>query len=210
MTLTEPREVELRWRASSLTKAIASCAGVALAAAVLGRWQLVAFAAPLLGVLCSISWQRPSAKVHVHGRPGLTRCFETDETQLRVWVTTDAPTVAAEVTVSVESGMEVDALEGSAASLKTVAVRAERWGRYPITARVDAVAGGGLLAGTGTVEPAEVFVFPLPRRNRRRYRASNCPTGSAHTSPVTSDRASNTRTSVPTFPVTSCAPSTGR
>jgi len=161
VTLTEPREVELRWRASSLTKAIASCAGVALAAAVLGRWQLVAFAAPLLGVLCSISWQCPSAKVHVHGRPGLTRCFETDETQLRVWVTTDAPTVAAEVTVSVESGMEVDALEGSAASLKTVAVRAERWGRYPITARVDAVAGGGLLAGTGTVEPAEVFVFPV-------------------------------------------------
>ncbi|MBN9635033.1 MAG: DUF58 domain-containing protein, partial [Actinobacteria bacterium] len=76
---TEPREVELRWRASSLTKAIATCAGVALAAAVLGRWQLVAFAAPLLGVLCSTSWQRPSAKVYVHGRPALTRCFETDE-----------------------------------------------------------------------------------------------------------------------------------
>ena len=92
---TEPREVELRWRASSLTKAIATCAGVALAAAVLGpRWQLVAFAAPLLGVLCSISWQRPPATVYVQGRPGLTRCFENDETRLTVWVTTDAPTIA--------------------------------------------------------------------------------------------------------------------
>lgn len=160
-TATEPCEVELCWRASLLTKAIATCAGIALAAAVLfGRWQLVAFAAPLLGVLCSISWQRPSAKVYVHGRPGLTRCFETDETQLTVWVTTDAATVAAEVTVSVESGMDVEVLDGSAGS-KTVAVRAERWGRYPIQARVDAVAGGGLLAGTGAVEAAEVFVFPV-------------------------------------------------
>ena len=159
---TEPREVELRWRASPLTRAIATCAGVALAAAVLGpRWQLIAFAAPLLGVLCSISWQRPSGKVRVYGRPALTRCFENDETQLSVSVTTDEPTIAAEVTVSVEPGMGIEVLEGSAAALKTVAVCAERWGRYPIRARVDVIAGGGLLAGTGAVETAEVFVFPI-------------------------------------------------
>ncbi|MUL75100.1 DUF58 domain-containing protein [Mycolicibacterium sp. CBMA 226] len=158
---TEPRQVELRWQASSLTKAIATCAGVALAAAVLGRWQLVAFAAPLLGVLCSISWQRPSAKVYVHGRPTLTRCFEADETQLSVWTTTDPPTIACEVIVSAVPGMQVEPLEGSSAQAKTVAVSAERWGRYPIRARVDAVAGGGLLAGTGTVDAAEVFVFPV-------------------------------------------------
>ena len=159
---TEPREVELRWRASSLTKAIATCTGIALAVAVLGpRWQLIAFAAPLLGVLCSVSWQRPSATVYVQGRPGLTRCFENDKPELTVWATTDAPAVAAEVTVSVESGMDIEVLEGRAAPRQTVVVRAERWGRYPIRARVDAVAGGGLLAGTGTVEAAEVFVFPV-------------------------------------------------
>jgi uncharacterized protein (DUF58 family) len=134
---------------------------VALAAAVLGRWQLVAFAAPLLGVLCSISWQRPSAKVYVHGRPALTRCFEADETQLAVWTTTDTPTIACEVTVSAVPGMKVESLEGSSAQAETVTVSAERWGRYPIQARVDAVAGGGLLAGTGTVDAAEVFVFPV-------------------------------------------------
>ena len=61
-------EAELRWRASPLTLAIATCAGVALVAAVIGSsWQLIAFAAPLLGVLCSIGWQRPVPKVHVHG-----------------------------------------------------------------------------------------------------------------------------------------------
>ncbi|OKH80691.1 hypothetical protein EB75_20065 [Mycobacterium sp. ST-F2] len=160
-TAAEPREVELRWRPSSLTLAIATCAGVALAAAVLGTWQLIAFAAPLLGVLCSISWQRPVAKVHVHGRPALTRCFENDATQLSVSVTTDEPTVTAEVTVSVASGMDIKVLEGSSGPLKTVEVSAERWGRYPIGATVDVVAGGGLLAGTGTVEAAEVFVFPV-------------------------------------------------
>src|SRR5262249_33311196 len=66
----ETREVEFRWRASQLTRAIATCAGVALAAAVIGaRWQLIAFAAPLLGVLCSISWQRPVPTIQVHGEP---------------------------------------------------------------------------------------------------------------------------------------------
>ncbi|MUM33450.1 DUF58 domain-containing protein [Mycolicibacterium sp. CBMA 361] len=132
---TEPHVVEFRWRPSSLTLAIATCAGVALAAAVLGpRWPLIAFAAPLLGVLCSISWQSAAATAYVHGRPALARCFENDETQLSVWVTTQ---------------------------LKTVAVSAERWGRYPIRARVDVVAGGGLLAGTGTVVATEVFAFPV-------------------------------------------------
>ena len=158
----EPHEVELHWRASSLTLAIATCAGVALAAAVLGpRWQLIAFAAPLLGVLCSVSWQRPSAKTYVHGQPALVRCFEHDDTPVSVSVTTEAPTIAAEVTVSVAPGMGVEVLEGSSAQQKTVSVSAERWGRYPIRATVDVVAGGGLLAGTGTVEATEVFVFPI-------------------------------------------------
>jgi uncharacterized protein (DUF58 family) len=158
----EPHEVELHWRASPLTLAIATCGGVALAAAVLGlRWQLIAFAAPLLGVLCSISWQRPSAKVYAHGQPALVRCFEHDDTQASVRVTTEAPTIAAEVTVSVAAGMGIEVLLGSSAQVKTVSVSAERWGRYPVRATVDAVAGGGLLAGTGSVDVAEVFVFPI-------------------------------------------------
>ena len=57
--------------------------------------------------------------------------------------------------------MDIKVLEGSSGPLKTVEVSAERWGRYPIGATVDVVAGGGLLAGTGTVEAAEVFVFPV-------------------------------------------------
>ena len=73
-----------------MTLAVATCAAVALAAALIGsRWQLVAFAAPLLGVLCSVSWQRPLPRVHVHAEPGGQRCFESEETRLSVWATTE-------------------------------------------------------------------------------------------------------------------------
>ena len=67
---------ELRWQASPLTRSIATCAGVAIACALLtARWELIAFAAPMLGVLCSVGSQRPVPTVQVRGQPGLQRCF---------------------------------------------------------------------------------------------------------------------------------------
>ena len=157
--------VEFRWRASHLTRAIASCAGVALVVAVIGaRWELIAFAAPLLGVLCSISWQRPVPTIRVHGDPDSQRCFENDRARLRVWVTEEgeAPGFSAvEVTVPPVERMQLEILDSDSRHAKTVAATAQRWGRYFIRARVDAVARGGLLSGTATVEAAEVIVFPL-------------------------------------------------
>ena len=44
---------------------------------------------------------------------------------------------------------------------KAVAAVAQRWGRYPIRARIEVTARGGLLAGTATVDAATVIVFPL-------------------------------------------------
>jgi uncharacterized protein (DUF58 family) len=68
---TRGTEVELRWRPSPLTLAIVTCAVAALAVALIGGYaQLVAFAAPLIGVLVSIGWQRGVPKVHVHAEPG--------------------------------------------------------------------------------------------------------------------------------------------
>ncbi|ORA83815.1 DUF58 domain-containing protein [Mycobacterium malmoense] len=161
--MIEGREVEFRWRASQLTRAIGTCAGVALAAAVIGaRWQLIAFAAPLLGVLCSISWQRPVPKIRVHGKPNSQRCFENEQARLTVWLTEESAAAGpAELTVSAVPGMRLDVLDSDARHAKTVAVTAQRWGRYPIRARVDVVARGGLLAGTATVDAADVIVFPL-------------------------------------------------
>ncbi|WP_204081090.1 DUF58 domain-containing protein [Mycobacterium riyadhense] len=160
--MIEIREVELRWRASQLTLAIATCAGVALATAVIGdRWQLIAFAAPLLGVLCSISWQRPVPTIHVRGEPDSQRCFENEQARVKVWATTDSAAGVVELRVSAIDGMQLELLESDSRQAKTVAVQAERWGRYPIRARVDVVARGGLLSGTGTVDAADVIVFPL-------------------------------------------------
>jgi uncharacterized protein (DUF58 family) len=158
----ETREPQLDWRASTLTRAIATCAGVALAAALIGSsWQLIAFAAPLLGVLCSINWQRPLPKVNVHADPSSQRCFETETSQVTVWATTQSQSVAVELTVSALDGMRLDVVERTSRQRQTVATTAERWGRYPIRATVAVVAHGGLLTGTGTVDAADVTVFPM-------------------------------------------------
>jgi uncharacterized protein (DUF58 family) len=158
---TRTTEVELRWRASPLTRAVATCAGVGLAAALIGSyWQLVAFVAPLLGVLCSIGWQRAVPKVHVHADPGLQRCFEGEQTQVSVWGTAEAD-VAVTLTLTGVEGMRLDVLVDESSQRQTVTAAAERWGRYPILAAVEVVAPGGLLSGTATVEAADVFVFPM-------------------------------------------------
>ncbi|KLO33460.1 DUF58 domain-containing protein [Mycobacterium haemophilum] len=162
--MIEIREVELRWRASRLTRSIATCAGAALATAVIGsRWQLIAFAAPLLGVLCSISWQRPVPKIQVHGEPDSQRCFENEQARLTVWATqensAESGPVAVELSVFAVAGMRLEVVDSE--SRQVVAAVAERWGRYPIRARVNVVARGGLLTGTGTVDAAFVVVFPL-------------------------------------------------
>ena len=160
--MIEIREVQLQWRASTLTRAIATCAAVALALALIGsRWQLIAFAAPLLGVLCSISWQRPMPTVNVHAEPGSQRCFETEQAQLTVWATTENRGVAVELKVSAVDGMRLDVVDRISRQRQTVATTAERWGRYPIRATVEVVAHGGLLIGTGTVDATDVAVFPM-------------------------------------------------
>jgi uncharacterized protein (DUF58 family) len=158
----ETRDVDLSWRASALTRAIATAAGVALVAAVIGsRWQLIAFAAPLIGVLCSVSWQRPLPTVTVHAQPGSQRCFEAEQTQLTVWAATEPDGVAVRLVLSAVDGMRLQVLKGTRGQRYTVVAAAERWGRYPIRATVRVVAQGGLLIGIGTVDAAEVVVFPV-------------------------------------------------
>ena len=159
---TRRTEAELRWHASPLTRAVATCAGVVLAAALIGsRWQLIAFVAPLLGVLCSIGWQRTVPKVCVHAEPGLQRCFEGragagervgDRRTGRRRGHARADRCGRDATRRCAR---------RAPGRQTVTVAADRWGRYPIRATVDVVAPGGLLSGTATVDASDVFVFPV-------------------------------------------------
>jgi uncharacterized protein (DUF58 family) len=148
---------ELRWRASPLTLSIVTCVAASISGALLtGRWELAAFAAPLLGVLCSIGWQRQVPTVVVHGMPPFQRCFEDEP--VPVTVTADADDGSAvDLVCSVVAGMErSDGGDGP-----SLLVRAARWGRYPVRATVRVGGRGGLIEGTGTVDAAEICVFPF-------------------------------------------------
>lgn len=152
-------DVDIDWRTSPLGHALATCGAAALAAAVLtGRWQLLAFAAPLLALVVSVPWQRPPPRVRAHGAPALTRCFEREHARVCCWVEADG--IPVELDVVVSTGMCVEELERRAGRVDVV-VSAERWGRYPIQVRIRALARGGLLSGTATVTTAVAFVFPV-------------------------------------------------
>jgi uncharacterized protein (DUF58 family) len=159
---TRSTEVELRWRPSPLTRAVITCAAAAFAVAVMGGyWQLIAFAAPLVGVLVSVGWQRQVPKVHVHAEPGAQRCFESEETRLSVWAVAETADVAVDLTLEADDDMRLETVEPVSRERQTVAVAADKWGRYPVVARVNVVARGGLVLGTGVTDAANVFVFPL-------------------------------------------------
>jgi uncharacterized protein (DUF58 family) len=159
---TRSAEVEFRWRPSPLTRAIVTCAAAALAVALIGGyWQLVAFAAPLVGVLVSIGWQREVPKVHVHAEPGWQRCFESEETRFTVWAAAETGDAAVDLTLETVDGMRLETVEPVSRLRQTVAVTADKWGRYPIVARVSVVSRGGLVQGTAVADAADVFVFPL-------------------------------------------------
>jgi uncharacterized protein (DUF58 family) len=57
--------------------------------------------------------------------------------------------------------MRLEVVEQASRQRQTVEVVADRWGRYPIQAAVTVAARGGLLEGSGVVDAAYVFVFPL-------------------------------------------------
>ena len=158
---TRTTDAELRWRPSPLTRALVTCGGVALAVALIGSyWQLAAFAAPLIGVLCSVGWQRPVPTLRVSGKPDSTRCFESEHAEVSLWAEADSGDAAVEFDVTSVDGLRIEPA-GSSSQRRTVTVAADRWGRYPVRARLNVVARGGLLQGTGTVDAADVFVFPL-------------------------------------------------
>jgi uncharacterized protein (DUF58 family) len=160
--VTQTCQVGFEWRASALTRAVATAGGVALVVALTGsRWQLIAFAAPLIGVLCSVGWQRPPPTVNVHAEPGAQRCFEGEQRLVSVWASTENRLLAMQLELSAVDGMQLEVVGPGSGQRHTVAASAARWGRYPIRAKLDVIAPGGLLTGTGSVDAAEIIVFPV-------------------------------------------------
>ena len=143
-----------------LTNSMVTCAAVALAAAVLtGRWSLLAFVGPLLGVLASVSWQRPPPNLTVSGSPELARCFEREPSGFTVRAEADDGSDV-DLVVTGPDGLRLEETRRGRGWVDVVGY-AERWGRYPIDVGVAATARGGLLAGTGSARAADAFVFPV-------------------------------------------------
>jgi uncharacterized protein (DUF58 family) len=159
MTNVREADVELRWSTTPLARTLLLCAAAGLAGALIsGRWQLIAFAAPLLGVLASAGWQRPLSRASVRAAPDLIRCFEGDEVGIELDLSAAADGAALTLAVTAPPGMRTEVLPDGGRHSVTAA--ADRWGRYPLQARVDVMAPGGLLAATGSADVADVFVFP--------------------------------------------------
>jgi uncharacterized protein (DUF58 family) len=158
---THRLEVEFRWGASRLTETLATCSAVAIGLALASsRWQLMVFAAPMLGVLCSIGRQPHTPRTHlcVHAESG--GFFEEERIRLGIWVETDSNNAAVELALSAVTGMTMEVVEQDSDRL-TVMCAAERWGRYPIRARLTATVRGGLIAGTATLDAVQLYVFPV-------------------------------------------------
>ena len=162
MSATRQADFRLRWHTTELARTLVICAAVALAAALMsGRWQLVGFAAPMLGVLASVGWQRPVGRMSVQATPDLIRSFENEQVTVRMDLNARSEGATAALSVSAPAGMQTEILDDTDPRDIRVGASAVRWGRYPLTARLQVMASGGLLAGSGAVDIADVFVFPL-------------------------------------------------
>ncbi|MFC9838090.1 DUF58 domain-containing protein [Rhodococcus sp. NPDC127530] len=151
-------EHQLTWRASPAALALTTCAAVALTAGVVGRWwELIVFAAPMLGALGTVTWlPRPATGVRVEASAHMLRCFESESVHFSVDVTACCGAAELAVTPAPSDGYTVDQVgEGD------YVVSADRWGRYEPALTVTARAGGGLLTASLPVPVAELRVFPL-------------------------------------------------
>ncbi|MDF3306267.1 DUF58 domain-containing protein [Rhodococcus sp. T2V] len=151
-------EHPLTWRASPAALALATCAAVALTVGVVGRWwELMVFAAPMLGALGALTWlPRPATGVRVDSSGGTLRCFESESVRFSVDVTTCGG--AAELTVT---PVPSDSYRVEQTGVGEYLVSADRWGRYEPALIVTARAGGGLLTATARVPVTELRIFPL-------------------------------------------------
>ncbi|MFD2474785.1 DUF58 domain-containing protein [Amycolatopsis silviterrae] len=147
--------VAAQWHPTRLALALATCAGLTvLAAAVLGKLELLAFAAPLLGALANSPRESPAGSLAVDIALADERCLENDEVHLTVDV---RPAVAVDdITVSLHSpAAEVSTQDG-----RTFTVRPRRWGRWSLRPRVTAYAFSGLVEANVPAGGRELRVYP--------------------------------------------------
>ncbi|WP_225727673.1 MULTISPECIES: DUF58 domain-containing protein [unclassified Nocardia] len=172
-------DAELSWRPAPLVYMLAGCAAVALVSAIaLGKWQLVVFAAPLLGVLATAPLQLSTTRIQVDGG-GTSRCFETEEVVLTIAAFVEhghallrcKPEKVAGLDIQVEEAVD----SGQTPAGLRLALSTQRWGRYPIFVRVSALNPAGLSVATAILPAGQLFVYPIADPQRIRLPRTELP-----------------------------------
>lgn len=149
------------WLVTAVTLSVLAGSAVVLA----GRFDLVVFAAPLLGALAGAWWSaRPDRTLGVSVTQSASRVFETETVTLSVELT--APAGVELVHVTLETSAELAAMPHALHRPSPALVRGEwelralRWGRGRVRVRVITRGAGGLLIGLVRCELTELSVFP--------------------------------------------------
>ncbi|WP_227998192.1 DUF58 domain-containing protein [Nocardia australiensis] len=172
-------DAELRWRPAPLVYMLAGCAAAALVLAVVfGKWQLVVFAAPLLGVLATAPWQQSSTKIQVNDG-GTLRCFESEEVVLTVAASVEAGHALLRMKPDKVAGLGIEIEEANDSAAAPAGLRlgltAQRWGRYPLSVRVSALSPAGLSLATVALPAGQLFVYPITDPQRMRLPRTELP-----------------------------------
>ncbi|MFE9784488.1 DUF58 domain-containing protein [Nocardia salmonicida] len=172
-------EVDLRWRPAPLVFILAGCAAVALVVAVLlGQWQLVVFAAPMLGVLATAPWQQAPTRVQVDGS-GTVRCFENEVIGCSAVAFVESGHALLRMTALPQPGLELEVEEahdsGGAPAGMRLGLSATRWGRYPVQVKVSALSPAGLAVATTELPAAKLYVYPIADPQRMRMPRTELP-----------------------------------
>ncbi|MEU9807705.1 DUF58 domain-containing protein [Mycobacterium sp. NPDC050853] len=150
------------WRASPLVSALAACTAVALVLAVIaGRWQLILFASPFLGILVGAARKPAEARVWASDMPSPLRCLESETVTFTASVeSSDAAVVYRLRPVHID-GLQITVDEATAPNQVTMHVSAPRWGRYTIAVEVHTMSTSGLWVGAPIpLSVAELRVYP--------------------------------------------------
>ncbi|MGY0502864.1 DUF58 domain-containing protein [Nocardia sp. FBN12] len=172
-------EVDLRWRPAPLVFILAGCAAAALVVAVLlGQWQLVVFAAPMLGVLATAPWQQAPTRVQVDGS-GTVRCFENEVIGCSAVAFVESGHALLRMTAMPMPGLEIEVEEshdsGGAPAGMRLGLSATRWGRYPVQVKVSALSPAGLAVATTELPAAKLYVYPIADPQRMRLPRTELP-----------------------------------
>ncbi|HLS77413.1 MAG TPA: DUF58 domain-containing protein [Nocardia sp.] len=158
-------EAELRWRPAALAYMLAGCAAVALLLAVaLARWQPVLFAAPMIGVLVTAPWQRSRTVIGLDGG-GAERCFEHERTEFSVAAYVESGHALLRLSPEPLEGLDIAVEQtddsGAGPAGLRLSLSAARWGRYPLSVRVNALSPSGLVAARVVLPGGLLYVYPV-------------------------------------------------